>query len=78
MKVQYLLTFMTIGLSMAHSGRHMKRNDGCSTICTAEFKPVCGQGSDGTSKTFSNLCQLKAANCDKSSSSFVLLREGEC
>lgn len=36
MKVQYLLTFMTIGLSMAHSGRHMKRNDGCVSTSTRD------------------------------------------
>ncbi|EFR00340.1 hypothetical protein MGYG_03342 [Nannizzia gypsea CBS 118893] len=78
MKIQFLLTFMTIGLSVAHRGRDMKRAPECSVICTADFKPVCGMGSDGALKTFSNACQLKAAACENSANAFTMLREGSC
>ncbi|EEQ30921.1 uncharacterized protein MCYG_03740 [Microsporum canis CBS 113480] len=77
MKFQYLLAFMAIGLSMAQRSNRPGA-DGCSMICTADFKPVCARGRDGTVRTFANSCELRTARCQEPAAAFSVLREGQC
>ena len=45
----------------------------CNTLCTREFRPVCG--SDG--KTYDTACWLDAENCEKGTS-VKIAKQGAC
>jgi hypothetical protein len=47
------------------------KTNGCHTICTLQYEPICAANAEGTQRTFSNECAMGVENCVKKTSKII-------
>ncbi|XP_044743122.1 ovoinhibitor-like [Chrysoperla carnea] len=57
---------------------HVKTTEVCPSVCTFEYKPVCGMDNTGNYRTFGNKCTFEIEQCNNRGAEWRIIGHHEC